>query len=653
MKITSESTAMSNTFNMFPHFFKTFSASVILIFFVFLMTFTSFGTRTIDKPWINLSNTSIIDIDKVELTDSATVLTIKATSFRPKYWLTIASGTHLVADGKEYPMTKAEGIVPDIEFWMPESGRVEFRLFFEPIPLSTKRFDFIEGNEKGAFKLLDIDITGNEIAEYPEGVPEGLKKKVKDVAVPDPAFEMGKTTINFHLCPYNPELGSDFSVWVETMSFAQEEYPLKFDENGNATLSFDQYGSAKASVEGPNHTVFGTIFLYPGESIDCYLDARQSASNAMRHNRAIPSGIYKKSLHTGKYSDYDRAIADAANLNKYWLPIGDRVIDFHAVDYHMTGEEYKNRVKELYQTLSHSIENADISQGEKEYCMLQLQNDVLYAIIEHRRILEQMYRFAQGVTTPTVPIDSVPARLSENDYEEVAGWFDISNPKLLMTDLGFGNIGSKPGLLVWSIEGGPGELPESLDIYGKMERKAKQMTLSDEDMAELKSLSNPFFAYACDSIAKRTAREYIQLQNNAHVMPTPEVADDKVFDAIIAPYKGKVVIVDLWNTWCAPCRAAIKHNEPLKTGELANDDIVWIYIADESSDPMKYLEMIQDIKGIHFKVNAEQIDAIRERFNVDGIPYYILVDREGNAEGRPDIRDHNLYIREIKSKLKQ
>ena len=135
------------------------------------------------------------------------------------------------------------------------------------------------------------------------------------------------------------------------------------------------------------------------------------------------------------------------------------------------------------------------------------------------------------------------------------------------------------------------------------------------------------------------------------ITPNPEVADDKLFDAIVAPHKGKVVLVDLWNTWCGPCRNALKANEPLKSGELASDDIVWIYIADESSDLSKYTDMIKDIKGEHHLVNASQIEAIRKRFNVDGIPYYIVVTRDGKATGRPDLRDHSKLVSTLKGAL--
>lgn len=43
----------------------------------------------------------------------------------------------------------------------------------------------------------------------------------------------------------------------------------------------------------------------------------------------------------------------------------------------------------------------------------------------------------------------------------------------------------------------------------------------------------------------------------------------------------------------------------------------------------------------------EQISAIRSRFGVDGIPYYILVGRDGKAQGRPDLRDHDRYKKAI------
>ena len=281
---------------------------------------------------------------------------------------------------------------------------------------------------------------------------------------------------------------------------------------------------------------------------------------------------------------------------------------------------------------------------EKEYHQLNLNNDVLKAIVGYRFFLEHNYRHVKQDWRTPVPEDSIVARLTDSDFAEVVGWIDTTDPRLLI-------ISNAVGLTDWNAYGAKGDLSKSIKLFREMADKALKQQLKQEDLDSLKTLSNGFFAIACDSINQRTAREFARLRQKATVAETPDVADDKVFDAIIAPHKGKVVVVDLWNTWCGPCRAALKENEPLKSAELANDDIVWIYIADESSDPVKYLDMITEIKGIHYKLTESQKNALKKRFNVDGIPYYIIVDRQGKAEGRPDLREHSKYIETIKSKL--
>ncbi len=167
--------------------------------------------------------------------------------------------------------------------------------------------------------------------------------------------------------------------------------------------------------------------------------------------------------------------------------------------------------------------------------------------------------------------------------------------------------------------------------------------------------ANGWALYVIDAIGKGESAQQLPEGLPKEIIDAvgadPSVPGEQLFEEIIGKHKGNVVLVDLWNTWCGPCRGAIAHNEPLKTGELADDDIVWIYIADESSDVNKYADMIKNIKGEHYLVNEQQIQAIRKAFDVDGIPFYILVDREGKAVGHPDFRDKNLLIKGIKEKL--
>lgn len=121
---------------------------------------------------------------------------------------------------------------------------------------------------------------------------------------------------------------------------------------------------------------------------------------------------------------------------------------------------------------------------------------------------------------------------------------------------------------------------------------------------------------------------------------------------IIQPYKGKVVMIDMWNTWCAPCRFSISNNEPLKNDILKSDDIIWIYIADESSPILEYQEAINKIRGIHYRLKKDLKNELSAYFNVDGIPFYVLVEKDGSIHGRPDLRDQGKYVQELLDRSK-
>ena len=94
-----------------------------------LLAACSQADKVVEYPFIESANTMTLDIAKVELTDTATILHTDA-YFRPHNWIRIDAQSYLLADGKKYMLTGTQGIEADSLFWMPDSGEASFTLVF-------------------------------------------------------------------------------------------------------------------------------------------------------------------------------------------------------------------------------------------------------------------------------------------------------------------------------------------------------------------------------------------------------------------------------------------------------------------------------------------------------------------------------------------
>ena len=108
-----------------------------------------------------------------------------------------------------------------------------------------------------------------------------------------------------------------------------------------------------------------------------------------------------------------------------------------------------------------------------------------------------------------------------------------------------------------------------------------------------------------------------------------DVAPENILQTILNKYKGKAVLIDMWETWCGPCRAGHKAMAPMKE-QMKGQNVQFIYIASPSSPPTTWLEMIKDIDGDHYYLTEEQNYYILSHYESSGIPTYAIYDTKGH-----------------------
>jgi thiol-disulfide isomerase/thioredoxin len=127
--------------------------------------------------------------------------------------------------------------------------------------------------------------------------------------------------------------------------------------------------------------------------------------------------------------------------------------------------------------------------------------------------------------------------------------------------------------------------------------------------------------------------EHNKLMAFAPGMPSPKFNYPDVNGKKISldDLKGKVVYIDVWATWCAPCKYEIPYLKELNK-EYANADLAIVSLSiDEVENKEKWLQMVKDeeLKGIQLWADDAQNSEFLASYGVQAIPRFILIDREG------------------------
>lgn len=121
----------------------------------------------------------------------------------------------------------------------------------------------------------------------------------------------------------------------------------------------------------------------------------------------------------------------------------------------------------------------------------------------------------------------------------------------------------------------------------------------------------------------------------------------QLIDTILSNNHDKVVYIDCWATWCGPCKAEMPNSKELMK-KMNNKNVAFVYLCLDSQEKVWKENLSQlEIGGQHYLLNQQQSSAFRRNFGIQGIPFYILLNKDGQvaekgSQLRPNLAEYKI-----------
>ncbi len=109
----------------------------------------------------------------------------------------------------------------------------------------------------------------------------------------------------------------------------------------------------------------------------------------------------------------------------------------------------------------------------------------------------------------------------------------------------------------------------------------------------------------------------------------------KSLNDVLALAKGKTVLLDMWGTWCAPCRNEIHDNSAAIKAHFKGKGLDYFYVANRELnhvDLWKKLIAYFDMRGTHILANTTLTKNIMATVKGEGYPTYVIIKKDGTWE---------------------
>ena len=570
-----------------------------------------------EKPsaFMGRSNGEFV-ITKVELKQTETVLHVCA-NYRPGSWIRFAKESFLqTPDGTKYGITSGaktneqeSDLQLDSLFWMPASGKADLALHFKPVPLDTKEMDFLEGYNDGDFKFWNIN---DGKTKQKTVLPDDWKnvQYAKDETLPAAKINKGIATIKVKMLGYKKGMGLQFYVGGFTPLGSKERFQkfFPFADDGTVKVEVPLWLTREVTV-GVQGMAFPQIIIGPGQETNILMKVTSDNKPFV----AFKGYMAKTNMDLINAYDTFKSFKDGDNT---YLKVKEC----------NTKEERLQCLQDIFDQRVAAINKFKCTKAAKDLMCMTAEED----FVKWSRQFE--LQFSQY----KLDDDGTVIMTQENIYDKMQKNKDL----LALTDeernytYKYLDEPASPCCLAFWQSGASYDPNEREKNAYNADLRALSFIMSTDREILIKSTLNGMENEDCKNVyheyqaeQQRIAKE-LASQESVFIKKFDDVAPENILQTILDRYKGKVVLIDIWATWCGPCKAGHQMMAPWKQ-ELKGKNIQFIYITSSTSPLATWQEMIKNIDGDHYYLTREQYNYVLQHYESEGIPTYAIYDAQG------------------------
>jgi len=634
--------------------------TAFLMVAIFLVLTSCTQNKEVTSPAVDYSNTSSLEIDKVVLTDSITTLYMSS-YYRPSWWIKISSKSYLMADGKKYSILRSEGLELDKEFFLPKENvdgiaTATFKLIFKAIPFQTKSIDFSEGPTiQNSFEMYGIRLDGTVSTNE---IPKRFTT-VQSTNFATPTFLNKPAKITGRILGYRKEMQKK----INTLFISHPNVILrdrstqisKISPDGTFTASIETLIPIQIQLGLGNQSI--AALVAPGETTELVIDlaALSAHCSISNYKHAVTT---QKVYFTGYMAEVQNELMQHPTIDLD-LPAHVYTVLYAPQNKDLSYENFQELVEQNYKLLQQRIDSIQVSTVTKKYMQATLDYNAIQ--IMKRANSNLAYLFKKKNNLSKKAFQSYATDLMKKhpfSIEKEAKKYPAAFSTCAIIH---GSLFNKQEDIDKTIAMGlykKNDIRVTLSHYQEYSKGIRDFKpITNRTFKKIEKLDNPVVT----AYLKEKNKELItKIEKNkektgySYNTDAEKVKPKDFLSFLNRKYKGKVLLLDFWETYCGPCKRANKEMIPVKE-KFKGKDIIFLYIASQNSPKSTWENSIPDIHGEHYRLSTAQSDYLfKNVLESNGVPTYLIVQKTGKISWKKiGFPGTEIIEKQIKKALKE